>query len=394
MHKYHNSFENIADILQGSRLPITLWIGFVYIGTIVLQYLARPLFLESIIFTFVVVVHNSLYWFSSILTDKQSGYYFLLQGVLIFISAFLMPQGSPVILIGLLPILIAQSITIFQNKLKVFLFFIIFYGLYCVAIGINYGPQELVIFIPILFFILTIVIFYSVIYNRQVNARMRMEYYLHELEAAHKEVEKLTLANERQRMARDLHDTLAQGLAGIIMQLEAIQAHLQKGNSVRSQEIIEGSMQQARETLRDARTAIDNLREKSSERIDFSSAILNKVKKFEETTFMKIEHKIDYFPHISNLVMEHSLYIISECLSNAVKHSQAEKVSIRVKHLKHEMFIEIEDNGIGFAANRIETHFGKYGLLGLNERVRLLGGKISINSIVGTGTKLSITIPI
>lgn len=69
-----------------------------------------------------------------------------------------------------------------------------------------------------------------------------MEYYVRELEAAQLKVEELTLANERHRIARDLHDTLAQGLAGLIMQLEAVDAHLQNENYTRSKEIIKQSM--------------------------------------------------------------------------------------------------------------------------------------------------------
>lgn len=102
------------------------------------------------------------------------------------------------------------------------------YGLFCVAIGINYGLDDLPLLIPVLFIILSIIIFYTVLYNRQVNERQRMGYFLRELEQAHQKVEELTLSNERQRMARDLHDTLAQGLAGLIMQLEAVDAYLQR----------------------------------------------------------------------------------------------------------------------------------------------------------------------
>lgn len=394
MYKYHHSFDNLSSVIQDSRIPITLWILLVYIGAIILQYLDRALILESVIFTIIMVIHTFLYWFSNKIRQNQSWYYFLVQGSLIFIAAFLMPKGSPVTLIGLLPILIAQSIRIFQNKLKVFIFFIIFYTLYCFAIFINYGPEDLPIFIPILFLILTIVIFYSVIYSRQVNARMRMEYYLHELETAHKEVEKLTLANERQRMARDLHDTLAQGLTGIIMQLEAIEAHLQKGNTHRSKEIVQLSMQQARDTLSEARIAIDNLRAKSIEDMDFVSAVLDKIKNFAESTSINIEQKINPMPQLSNLIIEHSLYIISECFSNISKHSKASKVIIRLKKVNDDLLIYIEDNGVGFKPNSIGTQFGKYGLIGLTERVRLLGGKITINSVPGVGTKISIALPI
>ncbi|MBJ8194055.1 sensor histidine kinase, partial [Bacillus cereus] len=75
------------------------------------------------------------------------------------------------------------------------------------------------------------------------------------------------------RMARDLHDTLAQGLAGLIMQLEAIDAHLTKGSTQRAQEIVQQSMSQVRRTLSDSRRAIDNLRSKTISEVDFAEAV-------------------------------------------------------------------------------------------------------------------------
>ncbi|UPK47383.1 hypothetical protein KET34_18125 [Paenibacillus pabuli] len=96
-----------------------------------------------------------------------------------------------------------------------------------------------------------VVISYVSLFYRQVNARVRTQNFLRELELAHQKVEELTLTGERQRMARDLHDTLAQGLAGIIMQLEAASIHQEKGNQLKVQEIIRNARVQARQSLAD-----------------------------------------------------------------------------------------------------------------------------------------------
>lgn len=297
-------------------------------------------------------------------------------------------------LIGLLPVLIAQSIIILNSKLKAIIFFIISYGLYCIAIAINYGASELPIFIPIFFLILLIVIFYTISYNRQVRARERMEFYLQQLELAYQKVEELTLSNERQRMARDLHDTLAQGLAGLIMQLEAVSVHIKNGNVTRSNEIISNSMHQARETLKDARTVIDNLRTESLEVIDFQTAVQEEIKKFEDVTGIHVEKEISQVYSLSNLSMEYSVYIIRESLNNIMKHSQADKVRIKIYSKVGQLYMEITDNGIGFSSENIGKQTGKYGLIGLQERVRLVGGRLTIESTAGKGTKLFITVPI
>ncbi|MGM0922950.1 MAG: sensor histidine kinase [Bacillota bacterium] len=324
-------FPEYNQLLNIQRLPISLWIVLVYVGALVLQFFEVVFVMQSIVFTIVMAIHIFIYWFSNLITNRWA--YLLIQGSLVILSAFLVPSGSPVILIGLLPTLIAQSISMFQNNLKVLIVFIIFYSLYCVSIGILYGVVELPIFITILFIILTIVIFYSVLYNRQVHARKRMEYYLQEVEKVHRKVEQLTLSNERQRMARDLHDTLAQGVAGLITQLEA--AHIQKGNTLRSQEIIESSMNQARETLREARIAIDDLRAQSIEEIDFYDVVLEKIKHFSDVTQIDVVYEIESIPRLSSLIKEHILYILSECLTNISKHSQAQKVGITLKRDKN-----------------------------------------------------------
>lgn len=397
MYQKNNEYiqsSSESDVLVISRIPISLWVTFVYAGAMVMQYLSKPLLIQSIFFTILITLHNLLSWYSNYFTKERNWIYFFVQGGLVFGGAFLLPEGSPVILLGLLPILISQSITKFGNRLKVFIIFIIFYGLYCFAIGIIYGLEGLPIFIPILFLIMTIVIFYSVIYNRQVNARLRMEYYLKELESAHRKVEELTLLNERQRMARDLHDTLAQGVAGLIMQLEAVDSHLEKGNMNRSREIIQKSMERARATLSDARKAIDNLRIKAVEETNFYYEALAQIKRFKDETLINVDYHIEPTLQVSSLITEHSLYIISECLTNIAKHSQAENVIINIIEINNQLRIEIEDNGIGFDFHLLGKHKGKYGLLGLKERARIIGGKIYIQSDFQMGTKIIIDVPI
>lgn len=396
MSKFQKSYENITIILQDStKIPILLWISLVYIAALLLQSFDHLSIINNIIFTCAMIGHCLAYWHSKTWSRIYPWLYVISQGFLIFLSAFWIPAGSPAILIGLLPIIIAQSITVFESKLKIFIFFIIFYGLFCIEIVLSYGSEELPIFIPILFIILTIVVFYTVIYNRQVNARLRMEYYLKELETAHKEVEKLTLANERQRMARDLHDTLAQGIAGFIMQLEAIQVYIDNGNKEKSQEIVLKSMQQARETLKEARIVIDNLRYNSNtSQGDFNSIVLGKIQKYKEAASAEITYTIDRFPPLSTFILEHSVHIVSECLTNVIKHSQATQVKIHINKVEKQMVIKVEDNGVGFAANMVGKHTGKYGLLGITERVRLLGGKMDVKSIKGKGTTILVEVPI
>lgn len=157
------------------------------------------------------------------------------------------------------------------------------------------------------------------------------------------------------------------------MQLEAADSYIERGNSKRSQEIIQKLIEQARKTLREARIVIDDLRESSITDKEFEQLIEKEIQRFMETTPIEVDSEIRLIAPISNLVREHSFYIISECLTNIAKHSHATKAVVSVISEKNELFIRVEDNGVGFG-NAPKGSSGKYGLLGLKERVRIVGG--------------------
>lgn len=223
---------------------------------------------------------------------------------------------------------------------------------------------------------------------------MQAQTFLRELEMAHKKVEELTLANERQRMARDLHDTLAQGLAGIIMQLEAIDAHLTKGGTKRAHEIVQQSMSQARRALAEARQAIDDLRSQPAVEIDFSESVREEIERFTLATGIPVQLELDLKGTLPILVLEHGQHIIRECLTNVAKHAHARHLFIRIVQYEQQLLTVIRDDGKGFNTRMIGKRVGHYGLIGIKERVRLLGGTIEIESTTQKGTTIEIEVPI
>src|SRR5207253_8922753 len=116
------------------------------------------------------------------------------------------------------------------------------------------------------------------LYMKEVQARHQAQALLRDLAAAQAQVAALTLASERQRMARELHDTLAQGLAGLILQLEAVDAHLAGERPERASAIVRQAMGRARSTLSDARAAIDDLRAASTS--DLASSVREEAARF------------------------------------------------------------------------------------------------------------------
>lgn len=374
-----------------SRLPILIWVSFVYAGTVVLQFLRDPQILPSIAFTGLFTVHVLLHWNSYRVTQKQFWIYFTVQGILIFFCAILMPQGYQAVLLGLLPVLIAQSLGFsFRIHRVVFVSLISIIIFFDSALTVH-DMDEIYVFLPIFVLMLIIVVAYGILFFQQVNERLRIQSFLHDLQEAHQKVEELTLSNERQRMARDLHDTLAQGVAGLIMQLEAVDAHMTQGNSEGAHAILKRSMQQARRTLAEARRAIDDLRQKSAPDMNLKEALEDEVRRFEEATGISVVTNLRINTKLPQLYMEHCLHIVKEGLTNIARHAQASRVWLTFFGDAKQLWIEIRDNGVGFNTNNLGVDAGHYGLLGIQERARLIEGEMKVLSS-GEGTTISVTI--
>jgi NarL family two-component system sensor histidine kinase YdfH len=237
------------------------------------------------------------------------------------------------------------------------------------------------------------------LFDRQNQAREEAQNAWRDLDAAHRQlteyaaqVEDLTLANERQRMARELHDTLAQGLAGLVLQLEAIDSHLSRGNTTKAQAITQQAMDRARLTLADARRAIDDLRAGDLPDIDLDTAVREEIDRFTAASGIPCELSIELPPSLPEAVRECARRVVSEALTNIARYAQAQHVAISL-HPAHQAFaIEVRDDGVGFDPAQISA--GHYGLIGLQERARLSGGTLNIESAPGQGTTLKAQLPV
>ncbi|OKP68292.1 hypothetical protein A3844_20870 [Paenibacillus helianthi] len=391
MKEQRAGMQSINELFT-SRHSVLIWMSTVYVSAIIMQFFKDPLILSSSAFTCLFTVHVLIHWNSfRIRTNKQFWLYFSIQGILIYLCAILMPDGYQAVLIGLLPVLVAQSLGFSYRIKRVVLVAFISIILFFDAMLTLGDTDELILFLPFFTLMLIVVVAYALLFFQQVHERLKTQNFLRDLQEAHKKVEELTLSNERQRMARDLHDTLAQGVAGLIMQLEAADAHMAQGRMERTQEIIKQSMKQARTTLAEARRAIDNLRAKSASEIDFREAVDDEVQHFTEATGIAVATYLKLDKRLSRMVMEHSLHIVKECLTNIARHAKADKVWVTLSDQRGLLFMEIRDNGSGFNTDAIGKDAGHYGLLGLQERVRLIGGEMKVRSS-SAGTSIQIEV--
>jgi NarL family two-component system sensor histidine kinase YdfH len=243
------------------------------------------------------------------------------------------------------------------------------------------------------------VIIYVVLYGRQADARVKAQELLVELEAANRrltesadQIEDLTLANERQRMARELHDTLAQGLAGLILQLEAVDSHLSQGHSEKAQAIVQQAMTRARATLAESRRAIDGLRKELPGSL--AEALQAEAEHLKSTSGVPCRLEISLPTPVADEVQRLVVRIVSESLTNIARHAHARQASITLNGSGDMLTVEVNDDGIGFDAADGGAREGHYGLVGLRERVRLSGGTLEIRSAKGEGTRVKAGIPI
>lgn len=383
--------EKEYNNMRAARLPGLIWIVIAYTISLILKIKTVPSIEQYVIFTILIILFTTIYCYSNLFLPRKFWLYFVLQSFIVYISAFF-TQDIPVIIITLYPLLVGQAIgTAGRKKNYLFLMILVLFTINTLVMV----PDKIIdTFLIITLPIMVVIVSYAVIFFNQVNARIRTQYMLEEIELAHQQVERLTLHNERQRMARDLHDTLAQGLAGLKMQLEATNVHLTKGNEKRAQEIVVQSMKRVSELLADARLAIDNLRLHTKEECDFQQSIIEEVQYFTVATGLECHFEFRIMHELSSTISEHCLRVISECLSNIARHAKATEVWVRVEEKEKVLFISVKDNGIGFNTDMKINNGSHYGLLGIQERVRIIGGKVDIDSEKDKGTIVQINIPL
>jgi len=199
---------------------------------------------------------------------------------------------------------------------------------------------------------------------------------------------------ERNRLAREIHDTLAQELGAISLYLESVDALL-PNNAQKAGEQVQKALSVTREALAEARHSVQDLRATSLEGRTLSEALHNLATQFTHRT--GIETHLDVKMHRYDLPsqVESDLYrIAQEALSNVRKHSGGRCVSIQLAEEEHDtLTLQVQDNGKGFAPPTKEEN-STFGLLGMRERAELLGGMLSIKSGKQRGTIVLVRVPL
>jgi len=207
--------------------------------------------------------------------------------------------------------------------------------------------------------------------------------------------EQIAVLEERNRMARELHDTLAQGVAGLVLQLEAVKHHLNEGEVAESQLIVAEASAQARDALRKARAAIDDLRAEALFAPDFVTAVTQQVQKFSATNNIscELDAQLPDSLLLPPATSHHARRALAEMLANVARHAEATTMWVKLQLANGCLLIEVVDNGAGFDVDTA-VRPGHYGIVGLKERARLTGGRFSIESSPESGTTALLRLPL
>jgi len=399
MPENSRKISNPNNVERDPRL--FMWfLTLVMVGMYTIALIEKPELLQSwqlIVFTILMVAHIILHWLIEkiIRIPRLTVVYIIVQGVLGFVISWM--AGNEGIIIAIFMALLGEAVGMLglsRAMLGTSLYYLtLAYINLRQIMNLKSSNWVLVGIIPVIIFVVT----YVTLYRRQTDAREQAQALAKELEKVNQElsqyaaqVEDLTIANERQRMARDLHDTLSQGLTGIILQLEAVEAHLSNDRVEKARIIVSNAMLQARSTLADARSAIDDLR--GSQPDSLESALHLEVSRFQNATDITCELEIQDIPELRERIVESVIRNVAEGLTNVGRHAQAQKVAIVVSMKQDVLSVTVQDDGQGFDPNVIPS--GHYGLLGIQERMRLLGGSLEIQSSMGNGTRLEMRFPI
>jgi signal transduction histidine kinase len=203
-------------------------------------------------------------------------------------------------------------------------------------------------------------------------------------QAAHTAVQE-----ERNRIAREIHDTLAQAFTGILLQLASAEPLLSQ-DPARAQEHLLTIRELACEGLAEARRSVQALRPQALETMDLAAALSRMVRRLAAAGTPRLEFHLGGAPRaLRPDVADHLLRIGQEALTNALRHAGANLIEVELTFATAEVKLCVQDNGQSFAVDSPERK-GGYGLMGMRERAGILGAELAITSGPKQGTRVTV----
>jgi signal transduction histidine kinase/ligand-binding sensor domain-containing protein len=212
---------------------------------------------------------------------------------------------------------------------------------------------------------------------RQIQGRLRDQFNL--------------ILTERSRIARELHDTLIQGLSGITMEMQALAGRLR---SPEEKATLDDIVRDAGTCLRETRRSVAGLRSSQGPDSGLAAAITQAAKEIAEAKDIRLKLKLDRGPSaLAPEVQYNLLRIASEAMNNSVKHSGAKLIEVVLESTADALHLTVKDDGSGFSRENGNVRPGHYGLIGMKERAAQIGAELNLASEPGRGTTVSVLLP-
>jgi len=200
------------------------------------------------------------------------------------------------------------------------------------------------------------------------------------------------VTSERSRIARDIHDTLAHNFTGVIVHAEAASEAIARNRWDIASTHLRGVGEIARDGLRESRRSVQALRQERLEGKSLAQALGELIAKLTEGTYIRTKFSVQGSPRdLSAGAEDNILRIGQEILTNAVRHARATQIEANVTFGDRTLSLEMRDDGCGFEAH---LQYEGFGLRGMTERAHEIGAKLEIDSVVGTGTRVTILLPL
>jgi PAS domain S-box-containing protein len=206
-----------------------------------------------------------------------------------------------------------------------------------------------------------------------------------------KRAEEASILEERNRMAREIHDTLAQAFTGILLHGKtAIEVITEEPEAI--QKYLQTIIKLAHTGLAEARRSVAALRPQILEERDLPNALKHLTAQMQSPARAQVTCRVvgTAYP-LSPAIENHLLRIGQEALTNVIKYAHATDVQVELVYEEVQCILRVKDNGQGFEANLITTSQG-FGLLGMSERVEQIGGELIIKSQLGQGTEIIVIV--
>ncbi|MEU6644048.1 sensor histidine kinase [Saccharomonospora sp. NPDC046836] len=201
--------------------------------------------------------------------------------------------------------------------------------------------------------------------------------------------------DERQRMAREIHDTLAQGLAGVLTQLQAAEQTMEKPSTLRR--YLANAMNLARDSLTEARRTVHAVEPAVLAEARLPDAISEVTRRWSEMSRIDAVLTTTGDPRPMHTDIEVTLLrAAQEALANVAKHAKASRVGLTLSYMEDLVTLDVRDDGVGFEPNVKRANGstnGGFGLAGMRQRVQRLAGRLDIESEPGGGTAISASLP-